>query len=156
MIPSDAEIAAFQRDGAVCLRGVVSSAELEQLTRGVDRNLADPSELAIEATKPGEPGRFLEDFCNWQRIEEYEHYVRESSIAQVVGALMGSSFHALTLHRSDGSAQRRRVVSFRFMGDDATHAVRRWRTSPPFAGLADELADGNPMDHPLFPMLWRA
>ena len=260
MIPSDAEIAAFQRDGAVCLRGVVSSAELEQLTRGVDRNLNDPSELAIEAVKPGEPGRFLEDFCNWQRIDEYEHYVRESSIAQVVGALMGSSsvrfyhdhllvkeagtkqptpwhqdqpyynvagrqvismwtpidpvprestlefvagshhgewllprtfldreakwfpegalaeipegpqpvigwdlepgdavfFHALTLHRTAGSAQRRRVVSFRFLGDDATHAVRRWRTSPPFTCLVDELADGNPMDHPLFPILWQA
>jgi ectoine hydroxylase-related dioxygenase (phytanoyl-CoA dioxygenase family) len=260
MVPSLDQIAAFQRDGAVCLRGVVSPSELAQLTLGVDRNLADPSALAIEAVKPGEPGRFLEDFCNWQRIAEYEHYVRESSIAQIAGTLMDSStvrfyhdhllvkeagtkqptpwhqdqpyynvagrhvismwtpidpvprastlefaagshlgewlmprtfldreakwfpegalaeipadpqpvigwelepgdavfFHALTLHRSAGSAQRRRVVSFRFLGDDATHAVRRWRTSPPFPGLANELANGAPMDHPLFPTLWRA
>ncbi len=260
MIPSHDEIAAFQRDGAVRLRGVVSPTELEQLARGVDRNLNDPSHLAIEATKPGEPGRFLEDFCNWQRIEEYKHYVHESSIAQVVGALMASSsvrfyhdhllvkeagtkqptpwhqdqpyynvagrqvismwtpidpvprestlefaagshhgewlmprtfldreakwfpegalaeipddpqpvigwelepgdavfFHALTLHRSAGTAQRRRVVSFRFLGDDATHVVRHWRTSPPFPGLSDELADGAPMNHLLFPILWRA
>jgi ectoine hydroxylase-related dioxygenase (phytanoyl-CoA dioxygenase family) len=62
-------------------------------------------------------------------------------------------FHALTLHRSAGSAKRRRVVSFRFLGDDATHAPRRWRTSPPFPGLSDELAEGAPMDHPLFPVL---
>jgi ectoine hydroxylase-related dioxygenase (phytanoyl-CoA dioxygenase family) len=258
--PTDDDVAAYLRDGAVCLRGVVSPADLELLTRGVDRNLSDPSALAIEATKSGEPGRFLEDFCNWQRISEYEQYLRESSIGQVAGALMNSSlvrfyhdhllvkeactqqptpwhqdqpyynvagrhvvsmwtpidpvprpstlefaagshtgewlmprtfldreakwfpegalaeippdpqpvigwalepgdavfFHALTLHRSAGSPTRRRVVSFRFLGDDATHAPRRWRTSPPFPGLEDELADGAPMDHPLFPVLWQA
>ena len=32
--------------------------------------------------------------------------------------------------------RRRRVFSVRFMGDDITHAPRRWRTSPEFPGLA--------------------
>jgi hypothetical protein len=47
----------------------------------------------------------------------------------------------------------RRTLSLRFLGDDATHAPRPWTTSPPFPGLADELAAGAPMDHPLFPLL---
>jgi hypothetical protein len=51
---------------------------------------------------------------------------------------------------------RRRVVSLRFLGDDVRHVVRPWATSPPFPGLADELADGAPLDHPLFPVLWSA
>jgi hypothetical protein len=44
----------------------------------------------------------------------------------------------------------------RFLGDDMTHAPRRWRTSPEFPGLRDELPAGSPMIHPLFPELWRA
>jgi ectoine hydroxylase-related dioxygenase (phytanoyl-CoA dioxygenase family) len=67
-------------------------------------------------------------------------------------------FHMLTLHAARGVnvSQRRRVFSVRFLGDDMTHAPRRWRTSPEFPGLADELPAGAPMDHPLFPVLWRA
>jgi hypothetical protein len=49
---------------------------------------------------------------------------------------------------------RRRAFSVRFLGDDAKHAPRPWKTSPDFPGLADELPAGAPMDHPLFPVLW--
>lgn len=67
-------------------------------------------------------------------------------------------FHMLMLHGSRGvtGPHRRRVFSVRFMGDDTTHAPRRWRTSPEFPGLSDELPAGAPMNHPLFPVLWRA
>jgi ectoine hydroxylase-related dioxygenase (phytanoyl-CoA dioxygenase family) len=65
-------------------------------------------------------------------------------------------FHMLTLHGAGGVSgpNRRRVLSVRFLGDDMVHALRPWSTSPPFPGLADELADGAPLDHPLFPVLW--
>jgi ectoine hydroxylase-related dioxygenase (phytanoyl-CoA dioxygenase family) len=67
-------------------------------------------------------------------------------------------FHMLTLHGAQGvtGEHRRRVFSVRFLGDDITHAPRRWRTSPEFPGLRDELPAGAPMNHPLFPVLWRA
>jgi ectoine hydroxylase-related dioxygenase (phytanoyl-CoA dioxygenase family) len=67
-------------------------------------------------------------------------------------------FHMLTLHASGGVSgpHRRRVLSLRFLGDDMVHAVRNWVTSPPFPGLVDELPDGAPIDHPRFPVLWRA
>jgi hypothetical protein len=95
VFPSNEEIEAFQRDGAVCLRGVVSPYELDQLTRAIDQNLRDPSPLAIEATKPRDPGRFLEDFCNWQRIEEYE-----------LSGVMGS------FHRYQGSVVRQQKCEY--------------------------------------------
>ncbi|MDH3752268.1 MAG: phytanoyl-CoA dioxygenase, partial [Acidimicrobiia bacterium] len=64
-------------------------------------------------------------------------------------------FDMLTLHRAGGTAGRtRRVLSIRFLGDDMVHAPRTWVTSPAFPGLEDELAAGEPMDHPLFPTLW--
>jgi Phytanoyl-CoA dioxygenase (PhyH) len=65
------------------------------------------------------------------------------------------AFHMLALHASSGTppGARRRVFSARYLGDDARHAVRPWRTSPPFEGLADRLADGAEMEDPLFPRL---
>jgi len=67
-------------------------------------------------------------------------------------------FNMLTLHASGGvgGKVRRRAFSIRFIGDDIRHAPRPWRTSPEFPGLASVLADGAPMDHPLFPVLWSA
>ncbi|WP_321795952.1 phytanoyl-CoA dioxygenase family protein [Caballeronia sp. J97] len=67
-------------------------------------------------------------------------------------------FNMLTLHASGGVGGnvRRRAFSIRFIGDDIRHAPRPWRTSPEFPGLASRLADGAPMDHPLFPVMWTA
>jgi hypothetical protein len=67
-------------------------------------------------------------------------------------------FHMLTLHATAGvgPAQRRRVFSLRLLGDDVRHAPRRWATSPDFPGLATQLPAGAPMEHALFPVLWRA
>jgi ectoine hydroxylase-related dioxygenase (phytanoyl-CoA dioxygenase family) len=65
-------------------------------------------------------------------------------------------FHMLTLHSAGGvdSDKRRRVFSVRFLGDDITHAPRKWITSPDFPGLTEELSAGAAMDHPLFPIIW--
>jgi ectoine hydroxylase-related dioxygenase (phytanoyl-CoA dioxygenase family) len=65
------------------------------------------------------------------------------------------AFHMLTLHATNGTppGARRRVFSARYIGDDARHALRPWRTSPPFAGLSERLADGAVMDDALFPRL---
>ncbi len=68
------------------------------------------------------------------------------------------AFHMLTLHAAAGvpPGARRRVFSARFIGEDVRHAPRPWTTSPAFEGLSDVLPAGDPMDHPLFPVVWRA
>ena len=65
-------VKAFRRDGAVCVRGAFSDDEVALVARGIDRNLAEPSELALVASRPEDPGRFFEDFRGWQPIPEYE------------------------------------------------------------------------------------
>ena len=257
----------FQRDGAVCVRGLFSAAQIEQLREGIDANLAQPSPRAKVASRADDPGQFIEDFCNWQENGQYRRFIFESPLASVAGRLMRSHsarlyhdhmltkesgtrqrtpwhqdqpyyniegrqncsfwipvdpvtrestlefvagshlgpwlmprsfmdsqarwfpegtladlsaveaqpdrylilgwalepgdavcFHMLTLHASAGvsGGRRRRVFSVRFLGDDITHAPRRWKTSPEFPGLVDELPPGAAMQHPLFPELWRA
>ena len=65
-------------------------------------------------------------------------------------------FDFLAVHGAPGFlfAGRRRVLSLRYLSDGVRHAPRRWRTSPPFDGLDQELGAGQPMDHPLFPVVW--
>lgn len=55
------------------------------------------------------------------------------------------AFHYRTLHDAPGNHldQRRRAVSFRWLGDDATYATRPWEVSPPYD--ADGLAPGGPL-----------
>lgn len=68
----------------------------------------------------------------------------------------GLFFDFLSVHGAPGFPfeGRRRVLSLRYLSDEARHAPRRWRTSPPFEGLEQELSAGAPMDHPLFPVVW--
>jgi ectoine hydroxylase-related dioxygenase (phytanoyl-CoA dioxygenase family) len=256
----------FQRDGAVCLRQLFDRRELDDLRAGIDANLAAPSPRAKVASCPDDPGKFIEDFCNWRDNPHYRHFIFDSPLAATAGSLMQSAtarlyhdhmltkepgtrqatpwhqdqpyyniegrqnvsfwipvdpvsrestlefvagshrgpwlmprsfmdsqarwfpegsladlpdveshradyrilgwelepgdavaFHMLTLHHARGvdGTRRRRVFSVRFLGDDVTHAPRRWTTSPEFPGLAADLPAGAPMEHPLFPVLWR-
>lgn len=261
-------VAAFQRDGAVCLRGVLAPDEVARLARGIDANLAAPSPRAIVASRAGDPGFFVEDFCNWQGdapcAADYRATAIDTALPEVAGRLMRSAtvrlyhdhmltkepgtrtptpwhqdqpyynidgmqnvsfwipvdpvrrastlefvagshrgpwrmprtfmdqqakwfpegslaelpdiegrradfpilgwalepgdavaFHMLTLHAAGGvdGDRRRRVFSLRYLGDDITHAPRRWKTSPDFPGLAEALPAGAPMRHDLFPLL---
>jgi ectoine hydroxylase-related dioxygenase (phytanoyl-CoA dioxygenase family) len=88
--PSPDDVAAFQRDGAVVIRGLFNAAEMALLEHGIERNMAAPSDLAIVASRPEDPGYFIEDFCNWQRIDQYRRFIFESPAAAAAGALMGA------------------------------------------------------------------
>lgn len=64
------------------------------------------------------------------------------------------AFHFRTLHDAPGNhlPTRRRAVSFRWIGDDATFATRPWQVSPPYG--ADGLTVGGPLgDDPRFPIV---
>jgi ectoine hydroxylase-related dioxygenase (phytanoyl-CoA dioxygenase family) len=80
----------FARDGAVVVRNLFSADEMALLERGIERNMASPSPLAIVASRPEDPGYFIEDFCNWQRIAEYRDFIFHSPAAKIAGELMRS------------------------------------------------------------------
>ena len=89
-VPADV-VMDFARDGAVVIRGALIADEVALLTKGIETNLAHPSPLAAVASNADDPGRFFEDFCNWQRIAEYEHTLRESALPTIAAALMKSA-----------------------------------------------------------------
>ena len=82
--------AAFERDGAVCLRQLLSPSEVALLARGIDANLAQPSPRAKVASHPDDPGFFIEDFCNWQHSADYRDFIFGSPLAQAAALLMKS------------------------------------------------------------------
>jgi ectoine hydroxylase-related dioxygenase (phytanoyl-CoA dioxygenase family) len=269
---SQDQIDQFQQDGAIVIRQALCANELSILRQGIETNLQNLSKLALIASEPSDPGRFVEDFCTWQSNQHYQDIMFRSALPRYAKNLMHSetvrlyhdhllvkepgtqqttpwhqdqpyynvsgrqnvsfwipvdtvpketslrllarshlgpwymprtfrdqqakwfpegslqelpvinesiglaadqqnlaqrvlswalepgdciAFHMLTLHAASGvgPAQQRRVFSARYIGDDARHAVRTWRTSPPFEGLSERLGPDEKMVDPLFPLI---
>lgn len=106
---SEEEVQAYERDGAVCLRGVFAPEWLALLARGVERNLAEPGPFAKRYTPAGAPGLFFGDYCNWRRIPEYREFLLGSPAAAVAGRLMGARkvnlFHEHVLVKEPGTLE---------------------------------------------------
>ncbi len=105
---SKAMVADYQRDGVVLVKGLWAD-WVDVLRAGVARNMAEPGPYAAENLKPGEGGRFFDDYCNWQRIPEFEQVIRASPVASVAAALMGSQrvqlFHDHVLVKEPGTSR---------------------------------------------------
>jgi ectoine hydroxylase-related dioxygenase (phytanoyl-CoA dioxygenase family) len=106
----DASAATFRRDGVVLLEGLLTPDEVDKLRAGVERNLRDLSPLGMNATAPGQPGAFVEDFRNWERIPEYREVIEGSALARTAAELMGAStvrlFHDHLLVKEAGTLDR--------------------------------------------------
>jgi len=104
---TDAQIEQYQRDGVTIVRGLFAD-HVETLRAGVERNMAAPGPYASENEKAGESGRFFDDYCNWQRIPEFESVIRDSAAAEVAAELMGSQsvqlFHDHVLVKEPGTS----------------------------------------------------
>lgn len=101
------DIDTFQREGVVLVRGLFAC-HVESLRAGVERNMAEPGPYASENRKAGETGRFFDDYCNWQRIAEFEAVARDPDIADAAAALMRSRrvqlFHDHVLVKEPGTS----------------------------------------------------
>ncbi|MGQ0610456.1 MAG: phytanoyl-CoA dioxygenase family protein [Paracoccaceae bacterium] len=98
----------YQTRGAVLIKGLWAD-WVDTLRAGVARNMAEPGPYAAENLKPGEAGRFFDDYCNWQRIPEFDRVIRGSAVAEVAAALMGSDyvqlFHDHVLVKEPGTTK---------------------------------------------------
>jgi len=103
MITPD-QIIDFQRDGVVLLRGAFDD-WVDVMRQGVERNMAHPSEYASENAVT--EGRFFDDYCNWNRIPEFERVIRESPMAEIAARVMQSEtaqvFHDHVLVKEPGT-----------------------------------------------------
>lgn len=84
------ELAAFERDGAVCLRGLFDPAWTQLVAQGIERELGDPGPGFIEQQPPDESGRFVTDYCPSQRVPELQEFVLASPAAQIAAGIMRS------------------------------------------------------------------
>jgi ectoine hydroxylase-related dioxygenase (phytanoyl-CoA dioxygenase family) len=104
------DVDTFQRDGAVCVRGLFTPAEMELLREGIETNLKQPSPRAKVASRPDDPGYFIEDFCNWQANHAYRRFIFESRLGETAAALMHSRtarlYHDHMLTKEPGTRQR--------------------------------------------------
>ena len=82
-VVNPALVADFQRDGAVCLRGLLNATQVALLREGIDSNLASPSPRAKVASRPGDPGHFIEDFCNWRHNDAYRQFIFGLSLIHI-------------------------------------------------------------------------
>ena len=106
IVVSQDTVDAFRRDGAAVLRGVFAD-WVQTLRAGVARNLAEPSaDVRIYQGKDG-AGRFIGDYCNWDRIPEYKDFVFKSDAATIGRQLMGTKtvrlFHEHVLVKEAGA-----------------------------------------------------
>ena len=83
-------VAAFARDGVVCVRSVLDPGEVVTAARGSDAVLARPGPLAQVASGAGDPGAFTEDFCRWREVPEIEQLARYSRVPAVAAALLAT------------------------------------------------------------------
>ena len=103
---NSAALDAFRRDGAACLKGAFAD-WVDTIAAGIGRNMREPGPMASEVVPPGQPGRFFDDYCNWQRIPEFDRVVRESPAAELAAYFMGSEtaqfFHDHVLVKEPGT-----------------------------------------------------
>jgi ectoine hydroxylase-related dioxygenase (phytanoyl-CoA dioxygenase family) len=101
-------IDSYQRDGVVMIKGLFRE-HVDALRRGIEINMAEPGEYAAENLKAGEGGRFFDDYCNWQRIPEFEDVILTSPAAEVAADLMQSNavqlFHDHVLVKEPGTSK---------------------------------------------------
>ena len=80
----------YQQQGAVYLPGIFTD-WVDTLRQGVQYNHDNPGPYFAENVSGDETGSFWDDYCNWQRISEFEEFITGSSAAQIAAEIMQSS-----------------------------------------------------------------
>jgi len=101
-------VQSYEQDGVVLVKGLFAN-HVDALRRGVDRNMQDPGPYGAENLKEGEFGRFFDDYCNWNRIDEFREVIETSEVATVAAQLMKSDtvqlFHDHVLVKEPGTSK---------------------------------------------------
>ncbi|MHB1929545.1 MAG: phytanoyl-CoA dioxygenase family protein, partial [Acidimicrobiales bacterium] len=105
----DHDVEAFASAGAVCVRGVLDAGEVESAREAVDAVLASPGPLAIVASRPGDRGRFVEDFRRSADVPAIGRLAHAGRAPAVAAALMATPevrfYHDHVLVKESGTEQ---------------------------------------------------
>jgi ectoine hydroxylase-related dioxygenase (phytanoyl-CoA dioxygenase family) len=83
-------VAAYRRDGVVCLRGVLGNEFLDLSARGIARNLERPGPHFKDYSTAGPPKSYATDLWVWRSFPEFERVLFDSPLAAIAGRLMGA------------------------------------------------------------------
>ncbi|HEX2889737.1 phytanoyl-CoA dioxygenase family protein [Vineibacter terrae] len=107
---TDADIARYRDDGAICIRGAFAPDWIERLRAAIDADMQAPGPMVRINTPQGNPGLFFVDFQLWQRHDACRAFVFESPAADIAGRLMGASevvyYHDHLLVKEPGTVER--------------------------------------------------
>ena len=109
MTVSETDRKAFERDGAVVLRGLLDDAWIALLRDGVAENLENPGPMSSTYTEAGKEGQYFGDYCNWDQKAAFRSAFFDSDMAPAAAALMGSGktylFHEHVLVKEPGTQE---------------------------------------------------
>ena len=67
----------YQNDGVILIQNAFVP-WIEKLKIGFDKVLKNPGVHARENVENQNNGRFFEDYCNWERIDEFKDFILNS------------------------------------------------------------------------------
>jgi ectoine hydroxylase-related dioxygenase (phytanoyl-CoA dioxygenase family) len=79
----------YQNDGVILIKNAFVP-WIEKLKIGFDKVLKNPGIHARENVENQNNGRFFEDYCNWERIDEFKDFILNSPAAEIASQSTGS------------------------------------------------------------------
>ena len=107
---SNSSIKNYNINGVVVLRNIVNIKWINILKRGVRKNFQNPSKYKCVYEQNNKKELFYDDYCNWNKIDEYKNFIFNSEISNIAKQLMQSKkvnlFHEHVLVKEIGSKKR--------------------------------------------------
>ncbi len=117
MLLSDQQIKDYQKFGVIIIKDIFKE-WIEPLRIGFQKVLDKPSKHGRENVNDNQ-GRFFEDYCNWERIEEFKNCIFNSLAAQLVAeATLSKSIQIFHEHI--------------FFKEPGTHKETPWHQDMPY------------------------
>jgi len=85
------EIATYERDGVVCLRGVLDTDWISYLRDLLEQDKAAPSGMVKDINAKDSKGEFFGDTFVWQHVEGFRRAIFESPMAAIAATLTRSA-----------------------------------------------------------------
>lgn len=153
------QVEAFKADGVVLVKGLFRD-WVDVIQSGIERNMAEPGPYAAENLKPGESGRFFDDYCNWNRIPEFEEVIRDSAAGRIAAQLMQSRavqvFHEHVLVKEPGTSKPtpwHQDSPYYFV--EGEHTVSFWSPMDPVREASLRCVAGSHLwEKPVLPTRW--
>ena len=107
---TDSQIQEYSEKGAILLKKAFNIEWLSLLAKGIEKNRKNPGPYACQYTPADKEGDFYDDYCNWQRFDEYRDFLFKSPAAEIAGRLTQSSemriFHEHILVKEPKTSER--------------------------------------------------